>query len=73
MTQDAVVTKLVPDNMAEVAVARTTACGGNCGSHADYAKFPGYEYNFGCDCGGEGKVDEAAIAEIVKNVIANLK
>ena len=32
MTQDAVVTKLLPDNMAEVAVARTTACGGNCGS-----------------------------------------
>lgn len=32
MTQDAVVTRLLPDNMAEVAVARTTACGGNCGS-----------------------------------------
>ena len=32
MTQDAVVTKLLPNNMAEVAVARTTACGGNCGS-----------------------------------------
>lgn len=32
MTQDAVVTKLLPGNMAEVAVARTTACGGNCGS-----------------------------------------
>ncbi len=32
MTQDAIVTKLLPDNMAEVAVARTTACGGNCGS-----------------------------------------
>ena len=32
MTQDAIVTKLLPNNMAEVAVARTTACGGNCGS-----------------------------------------
>ena len=32
MTQDAVVTKLLPNNMAEVAVTRTTACGGNCGS-----------------------------------------
>lgn len=32
MTQDAVVTKLLPNGMAEVAVARTTACGGNCGS-----------------------------------------
>ena len=32
MTQDAVVTKLLPEGMAEVAVARTTACGGNCGS-----------------------------------------
>ena len=32
MTQDAVVTKLLPDGMAEVAVARTTACGGSCGS-----------------------------------------
>lgn len=32
MTQDAVVTRLLPGNMAEVAVARTTACGGNCGS-----------------------------------------
>ena len=32
MTQDAVVTRLLPDNMAEVAVARTTACGGNCPS-----------------------------------------
>lgn len=32
MTQEAVVTKLLPDNMAEVAVKRTTACGGNCGS-----------------------------------------
>lgn len=32
MTQDAVVTRLLPNNMAEVAVARTTACGGNCPS-----------------------------------------
>ena len=32
MTQDAVVTKILPEGMAEVAVARTTACGGNCGS-----------------------------------------
>ena len=32
MTQDAVVTKLLPDEMAEVAVTRGTACGGNCGS-----------------------------------------
>ena len=32
MTQDAVVTKLLPGQMAEVAVTRTTACGGNCGS-----------------------------------------
>ena len=32
MTQDAVVTRLLPKGMAEVAVARTTACGGNCGS-----------------------------------------
>lgn len=32
MTQDAVVTKLLPNNMAEVAVTRSTACGGNCGS-----------------------------------------
>ncbi len=32
MTQDAVVTKLLPNGMAEVAVARTTACGGSCGS-----------------------------------------
>ena len=32
MTQDAVVTKLLPNNMAEVAVARTTASGGNCPS-----------------------------------------
>lgn len=32
MTQDAIVIKLLPRNMAEVAVTRTTACGGNCGS-----------------------------------------
>lgn len=32
MTQDAVVTKLLPNRMAEVAVTRTTACGGNCGN-----------------------------------------
>lgn len=32
MTQDATVTKLLPNNMAEVAVTRTTACGGNCGN-----------------------------------------
>ena len=32
MTQDAVVTKLLPHNMAEVVVTRTTACGGNCGN-----------------------------------------
>ena len=32
MTQDAVVTRLLPNKMAEVAVARTTACGGNCPS-----------------------------------------
>ena len=32
MTQDAIVTKILPNGMAEVAVARTTACGGNCGS-----------------------------------------
>lgn len=32
MTQDAVVIKVLPDGMAEVAVTRGTACGGNCGS-----------------------------------------
>ena len=32
MTQNAVVTKILPDDMAEVAVTRTTACGGNCGN-----------------------------------------
>ena len=30
MTQEAVVTRVFPNNMAEVAVTRTTACGGNC-------------------------------------------
>lgn len=32
MTQDAIVVKLLPHDMAEVAVTRSTACGGNCGS-----------------------------------------
>lgn len=32
MTQDAVVTKIMANNMAEVAVVRGTACGSNCGS-----------------------------------------
>ncbi len=32
MTQEGVVTKLFPHDMAEVAVTRMTACGGNCGS-----------------------------------------
>ncbi len=32
MTQDAVVTKLFPNKMAEVAVTRATACGSNCAS-----------------------------------------
>ena len=32
MTQDAVVIRLLPRDMAEVAVTRGTACGGNCGS-----------------------------------------
>ena len=32
MTQDAVVTRILSNNMAEVAVVRTTACGGNCPS-----------------------------------------
>ncbi len=32
MTQEAVVTRLLPGGMAEVAVKRTTACGGNCAS-----------------------------------------
>ena len=32
MTQDAIVTKLLPNSMAEVVVTRSTACGSNCGS-----------------------------------------
>jgi sigma-E factor negative regulatory protein RseC len=32
MTQEGIVTKLFPDDMAEVAVTRMTACGGNCGN-----------------------------------------
>lgn len=32
MTQDAVVTKVMPNGMAEVAVTRGTACGSNCAS-----------------------------------------
>ena len=32
MTQEGIVTRLFPDGMAEVAVTRMTACGGNCGS-----------------------------------------
>ncbi len=32
MTQEAIVVKLLPQDMAEVAVTRMTACGGNCGS-----------------------------------------
>jgi len=32
MTQDGIVTRVLPNRMAEVAVARTTACGGNCPS-----------------------------------------
>ena len=32
MTQDAVVTKVFPNGMAEVVVARGTACGSNCGN-----------------------------------------
>ena len=32
MTQEGIVTKLFPNQMAEVAVTRMTACGGNCGS-----------------------------------------
>ena len=32
MTQEGIVTRLFPNDMAEVAVTRTTACGGNCGS-----------------------------------------
>ena len=32
MTQDAIVTRLLPNSMAEVVVTRTTACGSNCAS-----------------------------------------
>lgn len=32
MTNEGVVIKLLPNSMAEVAVARSTACGGNCGN-----------------------------------------
>lgn len=32
MTQEGIVTKSFPNGMAEVAVTRMTACGGNCGS-----------------------------------------
>ncbi len=32
MTQDAVVFRCLPDNMAEVVVTRTAACGSNCAS-----------------------------------------
>ena len=32
MTNEGVVTKLLPNGMAEVAVTRATACGGSCGS-----------------------------------------
>ena len=32
MTQDAIVTKVLPNGMAEVVVARGTACGSNCGN-----------------------------------------
>ena len=32
MTQEGIVTKLFPGDMAEVAVTRMTACGGNCGN-----------------------------------------
>ncbi len=41
MTNDAIVTKLMPNNTAEVMVTRLTACGGNCGSCE------------GCVCGNE--------------------
>lgn len=47
-------------------------CGGSCGG-ADYSNMPGYEYNFGCDCGGSNGVDESTIAEIVKKVISEMK
>lgn len=32
MTQDAIVVKCLPNDMAEVVVTRTTACGSNCGN-----------------------------------------
>ena len=32
MTQDAIVTRILPNSMAEVVVTRSTACGNNCGS-----------------------------------------
>lgn len=32
MTNQGIVTRLLPNSMAEVAVTRSTACGGNCGS-----------------------------------------
>ena len=32
MTQDAIVYKRLPNNMAEVVVTRSTACGSNCGN-----------------------------------------
>ena len=32
MTQDAIVTKCLPNGLAEVVVTRTTACGSNCGN-----------------------------------------
>ena len=32
MTQDAIVTKILPNAMAEVVVTRSTACGSNCAS-----------------------------------------
>lgn len=32
MTQDAVITRVFPNGMAEVAVTRGTACGSNCGN-----------------------------------------
>ena len=32
MTQDAIVTKVLPNHLAEVVVTRASACGSNCGS-----------------------------------------
>ena len=37
------------------------------------SKFPGYEYNFGCDCENNNSVNEDAIAAIVRKVIAEMK